>query len=89
MNILSNLIILSISSGHQYLGPESIMPIASIIAAVIGIILILWRYILSFLKRTYKYLYHKITRKPIPEPATLDLEEDDDVLQDAPGKSEQ
>ncbi len=89
MNILNNLIFLSISSGHQYLGPESIMPIASIIAAVIGFILILWRYILSFLKRSYKYLYHKITRKPLPEPVTLDLDEDDDFLQDVSGKPEQ
>jgi hypothetical protein len=79
----------SILSGHQYLGPESIMPIASIIAAVIGFILILWRYILSFIKKIYKHLYYKITRKPIPEPVSLDLDEDDDVLQDVPGKPEQ
>ena len=91
MFISQYLTFLSITSGLQYLGPESIMPLASIIAALIGFVLILWRQIFSFLKKTYKYLYYKITRKPIPEPINLDLvdEDEDDIAQDLPGKLEQ
>ena len=31
-----------------YLGPETIMPLASVIAAVLGFLLIFWRYIVNF-----------------------------------------
>jgi hypothetical protein len=81
---ISNLLITSFTSGLMYLGPESIMPIASVLAAIIGVILILWRYLIGIIKRAYKYLYHKITRTPVPEPIIIDLddEEDDPISQD-------
>jgi hypothetical protein len=50
-----------------YLGPETIMPAASILAAVIGILLMVWRTLWSFIKRTSKKVYYKITRKPMEE----------------------
>jgi hypothetical protein len=38
----------------MYLGPESIMPLASILAAVIGFLLIFWRSIFNFFKKIFK-----------------------------------
>ena len=35
-----------------YLGPDSIMPLASILAAVIGIVLVFWRRLLKPFKKT-------------------------------------
>ena len=37
-----------------YLGPETIMPLASILAAVLGFILIFWRWIVSSIKKIFK-----------------------------------
>lgn len=82
----SYVILLAFSSGLLYLGPESIMPLASIIAAIVGVILIFWRYITSFIKKTAKYLYYKITQKPIPEPVNLDLDDEEIVGKGTPSE---
>jgi hypothetical protein len=37
-----------------YLGPETIMPIASIIATIVGILLFAWRYIINFFKKIFR-----------------------------------
>jgi hypothetical protein len=37
-----------------YLGPETIMPLASILAAVLGLILIFWRSIKKFILKLFK-----------------------------------
>jgi hypothetical protein len=37
-----------------YLGPETIMPVASAVAAVIGFLLIFWRMIVNGVKRTFR-----------------------------------
>ena len=42
-----------LSIGLLYLGPESIMPLASILAAVVGFLLIFWRTILNFVKKIF------------------------------------
>ena len=39
------------TSGLFYLGPETIMPLASILATILGFLLIFWRAILRFIKR--------------------------------------
>jgi hypothetical protein len=36
-----------------YLGPETIMPLASILAAVVGFLLIFWRAILTRIKKLF------------------------------------
>jgi hypothetical protein len=38
-------------SGLFYLGPETIMPLASILATILGFLLIFWRVIIRFIKR--------------------------------------
>ena len=64
MNILQSLLAYSPIDGNGflhhglfvllYLGPESIMPIASIIAALLGFLLIFWRMIVNFIKKIFK-----------------------------------
>ena len=60
-----------------YLGPESIMPLASILAAVVGFILIFWRYIVKFFK--------KILGKSKPADEVAPYIEPVDEDQDKPG----
>jgi hypothetical protein len=68
------------TSGLLYLGPESIMPLASAIAAIIGIILIFWRAIFTRAKKLIRLVISKITGKPIIEPEYVDA---GDEFQDA------
>jgi hypothetical protein len=39
-----------------YLGPQTILPVASIIAAVVGFVLLFWRLILRFIKKVFKFI---------------------------------
>lgn len=39
------------SNGLFYLGPETIMPLASILATILGFLLIFWRAIIRFIKK--------------------------------------
>jgi len=61
-----------------YMGPETIMPLASILAAAIGFILLVWRSVFKFVKKFWKVIYHKVTRTPIEEPLENVLLEDED-----------
>jgi hypothetical protein len=48
LNILPQILLLG------YLGPETIMPLASIVATIIGTIFIFWRFIWGSLKKIFK-----------------------------------
>ena len=37
-----------------YLGPETILPVASILASIIGVILMFWRLILGSIRRVFR-----------------------------------
>lgn len=37
-----------------YIGPETVLPLASILAAVLGFLLIFWRVIINFFKKVFK-----------------------------------
>ena len=47
-----------------YVGPESVAPIASIIAAILGALLIGWRWIVARVKSVIRFVF----RLPPPEP---------------------
>ena len=49
------------SVGVLYLGPESAMPLATILTVIIGFLLLFWRLILKIVKKPFKFLYNKIT----------------------------
>ena len=57
--------------GRGYLGPETLMPIASVLAAVAGFFLMFWRVILKFAKKTYR----KMRGLPDELPPDPDVEE--------------
>ena len=43
-------------NGRGYLGPETLMPLASILAAVVGFFLMFWRVIFKFTKKIVRKL---------------------------------
>lgn len=53
----------------EYLGPETLMPLASILAAIAGFFLIFWRLIVKITKKVYR----KIRRLPDEVPPDMDI----------------
>ena len=49
----------ALTSGVLYLGPETIMPLASIVAAIVGFFLIFWRLLLRPIKKIYRLISGK------------------------------
>jgi hypothetical protein len=62
----------------EYLGPETLMPLASILAAIAGFFLIFWRLIVKFIKA----MYRKIRGLPEEVPPDMDLEDPMDEEQE-------
>ncbi len=62
----------------QYLGPDTLMPLASILAAILGFFLIFWRIILKVTKK----LYRKVRGLPEEVPPDLDAAESSTEEQD-------
>jgi hypothetical protein len=42
-----------------YLGPETMLPVASVLAAAVGFLLICWRYVLRIVTAPFRALYGK------------------------------
>ena len=57
-------------SAQLYLGPETLMPLASILAAIVGFFLMFWRVIVKFFKKTYR----KMRGLPAEVPPEVDIE---------------
>jgi len=55
----------------QYLGPDTLLPIASLLAAIAGFFLIFWRLILKFIKT----IYRKVRGLPEEVPPEMDLDD--------------
>ena len=55
----------------EYLGPETLMPLASLLAAIVGFFLIFWRLIVKFVKS----LYRKVRGLPDEVPPEMDVED--------------
>jgi len=55
----------------QYLGPETLMPLASLLAAIAGFFLIFWRLIVKFVKTVYR----KIRGLPDEVPPEMDMDD--------------
>lgn len=58
-------------NGRGYLGPETLMPIASALAAVAGFFLMFWRVIVKFIKKTVR----KLRGLPDEAPPEVDVED--------------
>ncbi len=42
-----------------YLGPNTVMPLASIVAAVVGVILIFWRFAFGLVRGAFRVLFRQ------------------------------
>ena len=65
-------------NGRGYLGPDTLMPLASILAAIAGFFLMFWRVIFKFVKKTYRKM------RDLPD----ELPPDPDVEETVEGSSE-
>lgn len=76
------LLVRGTASGILYLGPETIMPLASIIAAIIGVILIFWRLLFSNIKKAFQFIVSKVGKKSSEALAATDAadEIEDEIL---------
>jgi hypothetical protein len=78
MKLLTGLItILALTGPHrppEYLGPETLMPLASILAAIAGFFLMFWRVIVKFVKTTYRKI------RGLPEETPPDVDEGDPAM---------
>lgn len=62
----------------EYLGPETLMPLASILAAIAGFFLLFWRLIVKFFRTAYR----KIRGLPDEVPPDMDVEDPMEEEQD-------
>jgi hypothetical protein len=62
-----------------YLGPETILPLGSIVAALIGVVLIGWRWIIAFFRKAY----YKVTGKVPPSGDTHSTSQPEDTADQA------
>jgi len=76
MNLLIGLLRLSVLIGlavplrlREYLGPETVMPLASVLAAIAGFFLVFWRLIAKYAKK----IVRKIRGIPEEIPPEVDL----------------
>ncbi len=46
-----------------YIGPETMLPLASILAAGLGVILMFWRYIIQLIRRMFGAIFRIFRRK--------------------------
>lgn len=64
-----------------YFGPETILPLASIIAGIIGVILMFWRYLFGMGKKFFKILFKRHEVEPDLGPdLEADLQANRDVI---------
>lgn len=55
-------------AGHiaAYLGPQTVLPLASVLAAAIGVILMFWRYIAATARKAFQTLFKRATPDGAP-----------------------
>lgn len=52
----------------MYIGPETVMPLASAVAAIAGVVLMFWRKTTGFVRRGYNAVATRVGLTPRPEP---------------------
>lgn len=60
----------------DYLGPDTALPLASILAVLAGFFLLFWRLIVKFVKR----IYRSVRRLPAEAPPEPELEDSPDDI---------
>lgn len=49
-----------------YLGPQTVLPLASVLAAAIGVILMFWRYIAATVRKAFQVLFKRTSPDATP-----------------------
>ena len=73
-----------LTTGVLYLGPETVMPLASIIAAVVGFLLIFWSLLLRPIKKIYRLIMSKVNGTPASDSEVTDAA--DEIDEEIPNK---
>ena len=47
------------ASLFAYIGPETMLPVASAFAAIVGAILVCWRWIIAFVMKGYRLIFRR------------------------------
>jgi hypothetical protein len=55
-----------------YLGPETMMPVASIVAAAAGVFLMFGRNVISFCRNVFRRIWPSASPKVVPRDAKVD-----------------
>jgi len=42
-----------------YFGPETTLPLASALAAIIGVLLVFWRFLIAKVKKVFKFVFKR------------------------------
>lgn len=45
-----------------YLGPDALLPLFSALAAIVGVFMMFWRFILGIVKKSYRYCSRKVSQ---------------------------
>ena len=61
-----------------YLGPETLMPLASALAAIVGVFLIFWRYIIKYARKAVGFFRGLVSPAKDPDDAYADWQADVD-----------
>ncbi len=61
-----------------YIGPNVAIPLASFLAAFLGVILLFGRQLVGLVRKAYKAVRARITGTPAAEPPSTDLRQDSD-----------
>lgn len=55
----NSLEMLHFSSLLAYLGPETVLPLTSVLAAIVGVVLVCWRYLLVGMKKIVSVIFRR------------------------------
>jgi peptidoglycan biosynthesis protein MviN/MurJ (putative lipid II flippase) len=58
------------ASGFAYLGPETVLPVATLLATIVGVLLIFWRLIVRLVKKPWRWLFRNRRQTISKEPTT-------------------
>lgn len=54
-----------------YIGPETMLPLTSVLAAIVGVLLIAWNHVVGFVRKAWKFCFSK-TRVSVKKERRLD-----------------
>lgn len=50
----------------MYVGPDQMLPIASALGAIFGVLLIVWNRAVALVRRAFRFLFKRRTTEPLP-----------------------